>query len=434
MMDFSRSARENLLGPGPKPGTEKRRGVALASTLSRLSPLLLFAVPLHADDVVPKKIAGIVTEYRHNSHADVIFTRLLNTDTLDGKGRTPGLQLVSLYVDQFPKNDMARSLAAEHGFTLCNSIKDALTLGTDRLAVDGVIIVAEHGNYPKSPTDQTVWPKRRFFSEVVDVFVKTGRVVPVFSDKHLADNVADAVWLYETARQHKIPLMAGSSVPGTWRKPALDVPRDAELRDILVVSYGGLDSYGFHGLEFLQSLVERRRGGETGVASVQSFTGEAFWEARRIGTIDRDFLDAVIKTSEPRAKVAERPLEELVKDPIAFEIRYVDGVKGTLCHLNGAVSQWAAGWHTADGSTNLVKADLQEDRPFMHFTHMLAGIEKMMHTDNPTWPVERTLFSSVILNAGMTSRIRNGEVVPTPDLNRRYRSHWNWSQPEERGR
>jgi hypothetical protein len=396
--------------------------------------LLLAAIPLHADELPAKKIAGIVTEYRHNSHGDVIFGRLLQTDTLDGKGRTPSLKLVSLYVDQFPKNDLSRGLAAEHGVKLCDSIQDALTLGSGRLAVDGVIIVAEHGNYAKSPTEQTVWPKRRFFSEVVDVFEKSGRVVPVFSDKHLADNAADAVWLYETAKQHKIPLMAGSSVPTSWRKPAVDVARDALLKDILVVSYGGLDAYGFHGLDSLQSLVERRQGGETGVESVRCYAGDAFWQACRDGGIDRVFLDAVIRTSEPRAQVTERPLDELVKDPIAFEIRYRDGLKATLCHLNGAVSQWAAGWHTADGAATLVRADLQEDRPFMHFTHLLAGVEKMMHTGEPTWPVERTLFSSVMLNAGMTSRMRGGEVVLTPELNRRYRSTWNWSQPDERGR
>lgn len=381
-----------------------------------------------------KKVAGIATVYRHNSHADVIFGRLLQTDTLDGQGRQPRLQLVSLYVDQFPKGDLSRELAAKHGFTLCDSISQALTLGADRLAVDGVIIVAEHGEYPKSPTDQTIWPKRRFFSEVVETFEKTGRVVPVFSDKHLADNTADAVWIYETARAKKIPFMAGSSVPSSWRKPAIDLPRDAKPVELLVVSYGGLDSYGFHGMDFLQSLAERRHGGETGAESVRCVTGDAFWKAGRDGTFDRNLLDAVVRTSEPRARIADRRLEDVVKEPVGFQITYRDGLKATVCHLNGGVSQWAAGWRSADGATTLVRADLQEDRPFMHFTHMLAGIESMIHTGQPAWPVERTLFSSAMLHAGMTSKTKGGEVVLTPELDRRYRSAWNWMQPEERGR
>jgi hypothetical protein len=399
-----------------------------------IAAVVLAPASVRAAEPPVKKVAGIATIYRHNSHADVIFGRLLQTDTLDGQGRRPRLQLVSLYVDQVPKNDLSRELAAKHGFELCDSVPQALTLGTDQLAVDGVIIVAEHGEYPKSPTDQTIWPKRRFFSEVVQTFDKTGRVVPIFSDKHLADNTADAVWIYETARTKRIPLMAGSSVPTTWRKPAVDVQRDAKMTELLVVSYGGLDSYGFHGMDFLQSLAERRAGDETGVASVRCFAGDDFWKAAREGVIERAFLDAVVRTSEPRARVAERPLEDSVKEPVGFRIAYRDDLTATMCHLNGAVSQWAAGWKSADGSTTLVRADLQEDRPFMHFTHMLAGIESMIHTGQPAWPVERTLFSSAMLHAGMTSKTSWGEIVLTPELDRRYRSTWNWAQPEERGR
>ncbi|HLU46799.1 MAG TPA: hypothetical protein VK116_01905, partial [Planctomycetota bacterium] len=98
-----------------------------------------------------KRVAAIVTEYRHNSHADVIVSRLLLTDTLDGKGKESPLELVSLYTDQVPENDTSRLLAASHRFRLSPTIEDALTLGTGKLAVDGVLLIAEHGKYPKSP-------------------------------------------------------------------------------------------------------------------------------------------------------------------------------------------------------------------------------------------------------------------------------------------
>ena len=59
----------------------------------------------------PKRIAAIVTEYRHNSHADAIVNRLLLTHTLDEKGERPNLKLVSLYTDQVPAGDTSRKWA-----------------------------------------------------------------------------------------------------------------------------------------------------------------------------------------------------------------------------------------------------------------------------------------------------------------------------------
>ena len=43
------------------------------------------------------------------------------------------------------------------------------------------------------------YPKRRLFGEIVKVFEASGRVVPVFSDKHLEDDWADIAWFYGEA-------------------------------------------------------------------------------------------------------------------------------------------------------------------------------------------------------------------------------------------
>src|SRR5947207_4403495 len=94
----------------------------------------------------PKKVAAVVTEYRKWSHADVILRNLLDGYP-DGKTR-PEMQLVSLYTDQVPKGDMSRDLARKHGFTISESIADALTLGTCGLAVEAVLSIGEHGTYP----------------------------------------------------------------------------------------------------------------------------------------------------------------------------------------------------------------------------------------------------------------------------------------------
>ena len=147
----------------------------------------------------PKRIAAIVTEYRHNSHADVIVGRLVESHTLDGKGEFPNLKLVSLYTDQVPSSDTSRELMQQNGVPIFTNIADTLMLGTGKLAVDGVLLVAEHGNYPKNETGNVIWPKRRLFEAVAKVFRDSNASVPVFCDKHLSDNSRDAKWLYDTA-------------------------------------------------------------------------------------------------------------------------------------------------------------------------------------------------------------------------------------------
>src|SRR5437899_3100341 len=62
-----------------------------------------------------KKVAAVITEYRLHSHADVIVGKILEGFNYDG-GTGPNMQLVSMYVDQFPKEDRSRDLARKYGF------------------------------------------------------------------------------------------------------------------------------------------------------------------------------------------------------------------------------------------------------------------------------------------------------------------------------
>ncbi len=376
------------------------------------------------------EVAGVTTEYRHNAHADVLLSRLVQTDTLDGKGRRPPLDLVSLYTDQVPGNDTSRRLAREHGFTIYDDVAGALTRGTGQLDVDGVFLVAEHGRYRRSDTDQIRYPKRRLFREVLDVFDRSGRVVPVFFDKHLADNWTDAKWVYDEARRRRVPLMAGSSVPGLWRYPPTDVKRGAKLKQIVVTSYGALDAYGFHALEVAQCLAERRAGGETGIRAAQCLTGDAVWQAGRDGVFDRALLDTALSRLKERPLPPGKRIEDLVPEPVLYLLDYNDGLRVCVIVLNHAVVEWAAAWRYADDDA--IDSTLfwtQEARPFSHFNLLLMGIERLMFTGQPTWPVERTLLTSGALDAVLTSRRDGGQRLETPWLNVSYRSDWNWTEP-----
>ena len=394
--------------------------------------LLASAVVVYGEEstnLPTKKVAAVVTVYHHTSHADLIVSRLFQTDTLDGKGKKSPLTLAALYVDQFPKNDVSRKLAGQYHFPIYDKIADALTLGTGKLAVDGVLLVAEHGDYPDSDTGAVVWPKRRIFEEIVKVFEKSGRSVPVFIDKHIADNWTDAKWMYDTAQRLKIPLMAGSSLPVLWRHPDTDVERGAKLKEVVAVSYHTLDGYGFHALEMLQCLVERRRGGETGIKAVQCLTGNAVWEAGEKKLYDPELLKAALARME-RSPKANQKLKELVNEPVLFAIEYADGLRASVLTLNGAVGEWSIAWRY--WPSRRVDSTLfwtQEWRPLMHFTYLLNGIEQMMLTGKPTWPVERTLLTSGALDALLISKKEGGKRIETPQLQIRYKTDWNWHQP-----
>ncbi|MFO0807602.1 MAG: hypothetical protein U0746_03180 [Gemmataceae bacterium] len=387
------------------------------------------AGPTAAQGPPARRVAAAVTEYRHNAHADVIVSRLLLTDMLDGTGRDSPLKLAALYTDQRPATDISRLLAASHRFPIKPTVTEALTLGTGRLAVDGVLLVAEHGNYPVSATGNHQYPKRRFWDETVQVFRASGRVVPVFLDKHLADTWDDAKAIYDTARELKVPLMAGSSVPGTWRHPPADVARDARLAEIVALTYGTTDAYGFHALEAVQALAEQRHGGETGIAAVRCLSGDAVWEALDQRLVDPALFAAALCRA-PGYQKGEPLNRKAVAKPLLMAVEYDDGLRAFVLELNGAVGAWTAAWRYRDGNPiESTQFWTQEARPAAHFTLLLNGIESMMLTGTPAWPVERTLLTSGTLDALLQSHVRGGARIATPYLRVAYRPTWRWKQP-----
>lgn len=393
--------------------------------------LLRFAAspPLLAQESPTRRVAAVVTEYRHNSHADVIVSRLLLTDMLDGTGRAFPLKLVSLYTDQKPANDISRLLAASHRFPIKRTIGETLTLGTGKLAVDGVLLIAEHGNYPFSATGNHQYPKRRFWDETIKVFRASDRVVPVFLDKHLADNWDDAKAIYDTARELKIPLMAGSSVPGTWRHPPADVARGARITEIVGFTYGSTDAYGFHGLEAVQALAEQRHGGETGIRAVQCLSGDAVWAALDQRQVDPELFEAALRRV-PGYQKGEPLKRQAIRKSKLLLVEYEDGLRVALFELNDAVGAWAAAWRYAeDRKIDATHFWTQEARPGAHFTLLLKGIEKMIFTGQPTWPVERTLLTSGALDALLQSQTQGGKRILTPYLRIAYQPTWRWQEP-----
>ena len=135
------------------------------------------------------RVAALVTEYRRYSHGQNIVDRLLGGWGWESGWHHPALDIVSLYVDQFPASDLSREREARHeDLRIYPTIGEALTRGGNELDVDGVLLIAEHGEYPLNEQGQTLYPRYEFFQQLTAVFRASGRSVPVFCDKHLSWN------------------------------------------------------------------------------------------------------------------------------------------------------------------------------------------------------------------------------------------------------
>ena len=332
----------------------------------------------------------------------------------------PRVRIASIYLDQVNPDDIGVETARAFGVPVYPSIRRALTLGGDELAVDGVLIVGEHGDYPRNEIGQKLYPRRYFFEQVAGVLAASGRAIPVFNDKHLSYNWADALWMVQRARELGLPLMAGSSLPTCWRRPFLEVPLGARLEGALAIGYGLIEDYGFHALEMLQCMVERRgqgarRPGETGVAAVRCLEGAALWDWLRAAPARAALARAAGEAmADPAGPWEDAPQRATEAGGLYRRLqRRASGGRAHAPRLCPLVSPSPASWA---GRLHACEFRLQTDNAHGHWSYLGLNVEEMFVSGRPSYPVERTLLTSGILAAAMESRGRGGAVLSTPHL------------------
>jgi hypothetical protein len=409
----------------------RRRFLQTMGSGLALAPWALSAQPNQT--AARKKMAIVSTVWRPSSHAQHMGDRFLVGYPLDGKWHSPGLDVVAVYADQQPEMDLSRQRAEEFGFQLYPSIAETLRCGGSKLAVDGVLIIGEHGDYPRNELGQVQYPRYEFFRDVAQVFRADGRSVPVFNDKHLSWKWEWAKEMVDLSQALDFPFLAGSSLPVTWRMPAIDLPWEAEVDEIMCVAFGGVDSYDFHALEVLQCMAERRRGGETGVAWVEALRGERAWQAFAARSWDKGGWDAGLfeaclcrsQTLTPRATFTHRypsqaEMREWVADPVVYRCQYADGLKATMMLMNGLVADFTFAARLPGQMEPLSTLFYLPPQPNVHYSAVLMSkVEEMFLTGRAPYRVERTLLTSGILSAAMQG-LASGKQVPTPHLAVRY--------------
>lgn len=379
-----------------------------------------------------KKIAVISTVWTYLSHSQHMGDRFLVGYPHAGQWHRPSMDVVSLYVDQTPEGDQSRQRAEEFGFQVFPTIAEALCRGGRELAVDAVLVIGEHGDYPNNSKGQKLYPRHQFFQQVVEVFRKSGRSVPVFNDKHLSYSFAKASEMVAEAQELDFPLMAGSSLPVTWRLPSVDLPYGCQVQEALMVGVGGSDSHDFHAFEAMQCMLERRQGGESGVRSVQIIDGSAVWDAGDRGQWSWRLLEAALSRSnqlqgisrseaKPQDVIRNGQLRALAEKPAAYLVEYRDGLRATLLMLNGAVGDFNFAARIAGQQEPISTLFYLPPTPNVEYSaELMNRVERMFATGQAQTPVQRTLLVSGLLESCLDSRAAGGRRLETPHLDVRY--------------
>ena len=419
---------------------------------SALTPAVLAYRPLLSMGQTPAKgrirIAVLGTSYHYGSAMQTIADRFLVGYPHEGEWHMPDVQIVSMYLDARPHGgegvhgvvrsvpqdagDLSVGRAKEFGFRACNNIPEALRCGGTKLAVDAVLCVVEQGNYPRNHKDQILYPRYDFFQQCVQVFEEEGLSVPYFNHESLSFSFPEAKSMVAASERLKFGLLAGSSLPVTWRIPDVDIPLGARIEEAVMVGVGPLDGMDFDALEAMQCMLERRAGGETGVKAVQLLEGDDVWAGGESGRWSKELLSSALSRSDaiqgltvvdgrPQDMVAGGVLPQLVKNPMAYCIEYQDGTRATMLMLNGANQDFVFSARVA-GHGLVATQFFHSPPPNVTYSASLAAkIEELFCKGTAPYPARRTMLVSGMLEACLNSRSRLNQRLETPHLEVHYK-------------
>ncbi|MBM3765674.1 MAG: hypothetical protein FJW32_09800 [Acidobacteria bacterium] len=372
------------------------------------------------------RIACIVTYWAApGSHADWIITKLLDGYWWKGAHTPSRVEVVSAYIHQLQESALGQKVCKSKGIPIFNTVGDALTLGGTDLAVDGVVLIGEHGVYHDNLKGQKYYPRWWLYQQIIRVFERSKRSVPVFNDKHLSTSWDEAKWMFDKSRELDFPLSGGSSIPFYFRKPEIELSIDTPIRASVVAGGAGDEGGLFHCVDVLQAFVELRKGGETGVSAVQCIRGPETWKWTDRNPWAGKLLDAI------RTKFDLKPghFQATTREPWVTIVDYRDGTKAAIYSIRDV------GWTYAgdiDGQKNAtIVSMLGWPGPYSQY-HAANAFEhwliEMMLTRREPYNAARLLLSTGIVSYNMESNWENGRYlavgrrVETPFMNISYRT------------
>lgn len=361
------------------------------------------------------KIAAVITAYYRNSHADVFIGNILRGYYWDGKPYRSALDITAMHIEQTPSNDIGEAEAAKHGIPLKPTVRTAIVPG-----LRGVALIDEHGNYPLNEKGQKLYPRYELMEQIVNVYRETGRPLPLFVDKHLSTEWKKAKQMLDWSRELRFPLIAGTSLTTTWRRPALELDLETPVQRAVGYYFGDKEPYGFHALEVFQGMVERRKGGETGIQSVQCLEGPEVWKWNEANGWARNLLEEAMRNDDT---IKAGRLEDNVKRPFLFLLGYRSGLQGVVYLLDGHTKQAGFAAEIQGRPEPASCCFLQQwGRPWSHGFGLSYWVERTIVAGKEFYPPQRTLLTTGTLEAVMDSSFQGGRKLDTPHLDVRYQA------------
>lgn len=358
------------------------------------------------------------------SHADWIITKLIDGYWWNGAHTPSRIDVASVYIHQHDTSLLAQKICKSKNIPIFKTVAEALTLGGKELDVDGVVIVAEHGDYPTNLKGQWMLPRWWIYNQAIKVFEKSKRSVPVFNDKHLSYDWDESKWMFDKSRELNFPLTGGSSIPVYYRKPEIELAIDTPIKTSVVL--GGAPDEGalFHCVDVLQAFVERRKGGETGVKSVQCIRGPETWAWTERNPWAGKLLESV------RTKFDLKPGHfQAIEKPNVCIVEYNDGTKAAI--FNADDVGWTYAGEIEGQAEPTMISMLGWPGPFSQYhasNSQPHWIVETMVTKKEPFNAQRLLLSSGITAMNMESNWENskysevGRRIETPFMNMKYKS------------
>ena len=257
----------------------------------------------------------------------------------------------------------------------------------------------------------------------------------------LANSLTTARTLAATAAARRIALVAGTPLSVTWRLPPVELPAGTPLTEALIVVQvnpqaiqatppsppATLAGAELHALDGLLPVIERRRGGESGIRTVRFLEGKELWRAGQKGLWSWPLLAAALSRSHtPQGDpVLDGRTQDLVglglvpklaRNPRGWLLEHRDGLRSTILVLDGVVADFNFAVRAKNGE--IVSAQLFRAPPPAehHFNRLAAVMEDFFRSGKSPWPIERNLLSAGLLETFAKPSSLSGRRVETSEL------------------